>query len=101
MAFGHRYCEAFIAAKRDFSAFGQAWLENVRACLQKALLDRITAPPSRNVTGAGRFQTCRELSDFAFETHPLCYASPVASACPSWAGLTLHDYWLVIRTIRE
>lgn len=58
--FGYKYCLQFINKKKSFSLEGQQWLANTRECLINELKN----------TG---FNNCKELRDFAFESHGPCY----------------------------
>jgi len=58
--FGYKYCIQFINKKKSFSLEGQQWLANTRECLINELKN----------TG---FNNCKELRDFAFESHGPCY----------------------------
>ena len=58
--FGYKYCLKFINKKKTFSEDGQIWLANTRECLINEL---------KNTS----FNDCKELRDFAFDSHGPCY----------------------------
>lgn len=70
LAFGERLCHAFVARRAEFTPAGQAWLREVRTCLQRALVP--LARPSGD---------CASLEDAAYASHAACYTAAGNSVC--------------------
>lgn len=96
LQFGAVYCNKFVKIMHQFSPYGQRWAESVRGCLQDELAARIL---SAVADGQPAFESCNHLEELAFGLHSHCYTMPGASICPSWSGLSLLDYVLIVRTI--
>lgn len=87
LGYAQKFCEKF--SKTDFPepkgptsdlsrilfpAEGNAWVANVRQCLQEALDERLLEKP---------FTQCQEMREFGFSSHPSCYTTS-----PSFCELT-------------
>ena len=56
---------------------GQAWINGVRPCLQRAIIDTVIDSST----------TCLQLKNAAFDTHPDCYVKTNPSFCSVfWDG---------------
>lgn len=60
-SYGRLYCERFDRV--ELSEEGELWSLNTRLCLQEALVPLVDESP-----------TCQFIENFAFDTHPSCYA---------------------------
>ena len=96
LQFGAVYCNRFVENMHQLSLYGQNWAESVRGCLQDELAAIIH---SAVASGQPPFESCSRLEEVAFGLHSYCYTLPGASICPSWSGLSLLDYALIVRTI--
>lgn len=68
-----KFCNLFSHNSRDFSVRGQQWIDEVRQCLQEALV-----PPLRPwVVG----YTCADIRRLGFDSHPGCYTNVSPSIC--------------------
>ncbi|KAI5797808.1 hypothetical protein EDC01DRAFT_651372 [Geopyxis carbonaria] len=65
VAYGSKYCNAFVSRLESFSPEGQAWISDTMLCLQRALVPE--------ATGGSTGLDCEGLRKFAFSTHPDCY----------------------------
>ncbi|KAF8962393.1 hypothetical protein BDZ97DRAFT_1824858 [Flammula alnicola] len=66
IGYGQQYCEKFNADKSDLSPAGQNWMLDTMECLQRTLVPEATGAPDA-------VQTCAELTEKAFDSHPKCY----------------------------
>ena len=87
LGYGAKYCARFSAEDR-FSPDGTFWRDITLVCLQRSLVDFVD-PKVAAVT------TCDELSDEAFDSHPVCYTQPEMSVC----DLPLSDWNLIRKTV--
>lgn len=70
LGFGERLCFAFVEDARRFSDEGQAWLRDVRPCLQQALVPSLDDHPA-----------CDEAHARAMSSHVACYTDERHSIC--------------------
>jgi hypothetical protein len=70
LAYGERFCNAFITHREAFSSAGQRWLAGVRSCLQRELVPLLHEPA-----------TCAAVQDKAYATHPGCYTAGDNGVC--------------------
>ncbi|EQL00967.1 hypothetical protein G6O67_005056 [Ophiocordyceps sinensis] len=61
--YGARNCRRFVARLDSFSSRGQTWIWSTMLCLQRFLVEPISAKDS----------TCEMVKTQAFESHPRCY----------------------------
>ncbi|CAF1066486.1 unnamed protein product [Brachionus calyciflorus] len=61
--YGFKYCKKFGENIDSFNKEGQKWVDGVRMCLMKKLLN-------------SDISNCNELESFAFDTHVDCYLNP-------------------------
>ena len=73
ISYGRKYCDRFLN-ETGWSAAGKQWRDKTLLCLQKA----IAAKPSLQ---SPRTCNCREMKEFAFQTHINCYTQNAASVC--------------------
>jgi hypothetical protein len=85
LGYGKRYCHRFLRENR-FSAQGEIWRNATLICLQRELAFRDWDSDPL---------TCREIKDFAFDSHPVCYTQPGVSVCE----LDVPDLKLILNTI--
>lgn len=85
LGYGQRYCQRFLKESR-FSGKGEIWRDATLICLQRELAFRDW--------GSDPF-TCREIKDFAFDSHPVCYTQPGVTVC----DLGVSDLNLIFTTI--
>jgi hypothetical protein len=72
IGYGQYYCEKFAKHEAEFSPQGQKWMYDVMQCLQMKLVPVVNKTMKLN---------CKELKDYAYDTHPVCYTSKVDSIC--------------------
>lgn len=90
IGFGKHYCDRF-GAQQFATSDGQLWLEDVRTCLQRALLPL-----------ANEQEDCDEVERVGFGSHPDCYLgeSPHANpGAPSICFLAIKDLRTIVRTL--
>ena len=66
VGYGNKYCSRFLEFFNDFPREGQEWIEKTLTCLKKAIQDVISVKPE---------QTCKNIYDIAFNSHPDCYVN--------------------------
>jgi hypothetical protein len=81
--YGGHFCQAFAANADEFSTMGKQWISDVMYCLQNELVPLLQALKA---------PTCKNIKDFAFDSHPGCYLK--AGVCT----LPLND-WLAIANV--
>jgi len=87
LGYGQYYCEKFAKHVAEFSPQGQKWMYDVMTCLQMKLVPVVKKTMKL---------TCKELKDYAYDTHPECYTSKANSIC----NLPPKD-WSVLISILE
>ena len=68
-----KFCNLFSRNSGDFSDRGQRWINEVRRCLQEALV------PSLRPWVIG--YTCADIRRLGFSSHPRCYTNVTPSIC--------------------
>lgn len=66
LGYGEVYCNKFVADESLLSSKGQKWMLDTMECLQDTLVPEATGAPDA-------VQTCAQLDDKAFNSHPGCY----------------------------
>lgn len=82
LEFGYRYCQKFETRKSEYSAGGQTWLSEVKACLQQEIEN----------SHAG---SCREARSVALSSHVTCYERT------NYCELSFWDKYRVYSTVNE
>lgn len=97
IGYGQKFCNLFTQNFNDFSSKGQRWLDNVRFCLQTALIPEVT------LAEAGQPPTCPALQNFAFASHVNCYVDPTGSnlLSDSVCSLSIFDLTALLWTIKS
>jgi len=90
--FGDKYCRLFVRNYDSFSMVGRRWLDNIRKCLQVALVDSVLRAQVRT--------TCQDIRRLAFESHVPCYLHPPPGE-PSFCDINLFDWMTVAWTLRS
>ena len=70
--YGQHYCQAFNSINSKVSQKGRNFVTATRLCLQNGLKRWAAANPQG---------TCKQLTDFAFASHPACYTQRATSIC--------------------
>ena len=84
IGYGEKYCNKFnTLGKNDLSEAGILWRNETLVCLQEALVPTLS--------GNSPINTCSELDELAFDSHPACYTNINMSIC----DLSLSD-WITI-----
>ena len=83
ISYGEKFCKLFTQNTEKFSPKGELWLENVRKCLQMALVPTIE---QSNVD-------CKKIRDDAFGSHASCYVN--SGLCE----LGFNDWWNIYKLI--
>jgi hypothetical protein len=65
LEFGKHYCEKYKANQSKYTYQGEAFLDNIRNCLQDEL--------ERERERSGQLPSCGQIKKFAIETHKTCY----------------------------
>ena len=73
ISYGRKYCDRFLN-ETGWSAAGKQWRDETLLCLQKSIVAKLSlqSPTTCN---------CREMKEFAFQTHINCYTQNAASVC--------------------
>lgn len=65
MGYGFKYCSKFLSHQQNFPQKGQEWINKTLLCLKQALVPFTTQSKKAN--------TCKNILDSAFDSHPNCY----------------------------
>jgi hypothetical protein len=85
LAFGFRFCRAFLNTEKEYSQEAQAWLRKVRLCLQTSFR-HVNSDPQKS---------CRQIRNDSFHEHIGCYEST------GFCNLGIFDRWQVIWALRK
>eukprot|EP01130_Rhizamoeba_saxonica_P019123 TRINITY_DN9807_c0_g1_i1.p1 TRINITY_DN9807_c0_g1~~TRINITY_DN9807_c0_g1_i1.p1 ORF type:complete len:181 (+),score=24.61 TRINITY_DN9807_c0_g1_i1:48-590(+) len=85
LGYGYYYCQKFETQK--FTPQGEVWVKTTASCLQQKLVPLVQDDAGWN---------CSSLTDYAFDTHPVCYTTPGASVC----NLPISDVLKVLRVLK-
>ncbi len=87
IGYGEKYCNKFNGlGMLDLSDYGILWRDETLTCLQSALVPSIAMNSTIN--------TCNQLTELAFDSHPSCYTNNYMSICE----LPISD-WTTIGTV--
>jgi hypothetical protein len=73
ISYGRKYCDRFLN-ETAWSAAGKQWRDKTLLCLQKSIAAKLSLQSPRTCN-------CREMKEFAFQTHINCYTQNAASIC--------------------
>jgi hypothetical protein len=73
ISYGRKYCDRFLN-ETGWSAAGKQWRDKTLLCLQKSIAAKLSLQSPRTCN-------CREMKEFAFQTHINCYTQNAASVC--------------------
>ena len=91
VAYGYYFCNKYDENYEEFSDRGKQWVNNVKSCLQNALLPPINDPSSYD---------CDTLKDYAFDSHPKCYLGNDGEY-DSVCDLSKEDWGVIFDTVSE
>ena len=81
--YGEKFCNLYSMKYNDFTTDGKNWVNEVRKCLQVALVPSLDSRVMK---------TCEEIRRVAFKSHPSCYVTP-DSGVPGICELPGCDVW--------
>ena len=73
ISYGRKYCDRFLN-ETGWSAAGRKWRDKTLLCLQESIAAKLSLQSPRTCN-------CREMKEFAFQTHINCYTQNAASVC--------------------
>jgi hypothetical protein len=73
ISYGRKYCDRFLN-ETGWSAAGKQWRDKTLLCLQKSIAAKLSLQSPTTCD-------CREMKEFAFQTHINCYTQNTASVC--------------------
>jgi len=74
IGYGEKYCNKFNnLSSSNLSSYGVLWRNETLICLQQSLVPTLNSNSSIN--------TCSELEELAFDSHPGCYTNVYMSIC--------------------
>ena len=87
ISYGRKYCDRFLNAT-GWSAAGKQWRDKTLLCLQKSIAAKLSLQSPTTCS-------CREMKEFAFQTHINCYTQNAASVC----NLPIADWRRIVSII--
>ncbi len=83
LSFGHHYCQKYIDLNSEYKIKTQAWLSQVRLCLQ-----------NRTEAINLKSHSCKSIEAQAFDHHPKCYLD--SGAC----DISIYEFFKVIKVLK-
>lgn len=87
ISYGQKYCNRFLN-ETGWSPAGKQWRDKTLLCLQKSIAAKLSLLSPATCS-------CREMKEFAFQTHINCYTQNAASVC----NLPIADWRRIVSII--